>query len=67
LANSVTVERRSGTTTKLSTSSSPSTAPHHELIDTHVLAWLECGFVLEEHSQQQLEQLDRLIERWSKN
>jgi len=43
--------------------------PHlpHELIKTHLLSWLECGFVPEGHSQQQLEQLDRLIERWIKD
>jgi hypothetical protein len=35
-----------------------------ELIETHVLSWLECGFVPQDYSQQQLDQLDALIERW---
>lgn len=38
-----------------------------QLIETHVLSWLECGFVPQGYSQQQLAQLDGLIERWLKD
>ncbi len=34
------------------------------LIETHVLSWLECGFAPQGWSQERLDQLDSLIERW---
>ena len=36
------------------------------LIETHVLAWLESGFVPQGYSQEQLAQFDALVERWLK-
>ena len=40
--------------------------PHFplQLIETHLLAWLESGFVPHGYSQERLQQLDGLIERW---
>ncbi len=38
-----------------------------QLIETHVLSWLECGFVPQGYSQERLEQMDGLIERWLKD
>jgi hypothetical protein len=35
-----------------------------QLIETHVLSWLEFGFVPQGWSQDRLQQLDGLIERW---
>ncbi len=35
-----------------------------QLIETHLLSWLECGFVPEGYSDGQLKQLDGLIRRW---
>ena len=37
------------------------------LIETHLLAWLESGFVPESYSPEQLQQLDGQIERWLKH
>ena len=34
------------------------------LIDTHLTAWLEMGFVPPNCSQQQLDELDQLTEKW---
>ena len=36
------------------------------LIETHVLAWLEGGFVPEGYSQKAMEQFESKIERWLK-
>jgi hypothetical protein len=39
---------------------------HQELIETHVVGWLE-SFAPEPYSERQLEQLDRLAEEWLDN
>ena len=35
-----------------------------ELIEEHVIAWLEMEYAPEHYSQQQLDELDRLTEKW---
>jgi hypothetical protein len=35
-----------------------------ELIETHLIGWLELGYAPAGWSQQQLDELDRLTERW---
>ncbi|MBM3758084.1 MAG: hypothetical protein FJW38_29410 [Acidobacteria bacterium] len=35
-----------------------------DLIETHLIGWLEMGFAPESYSQAQLDDLDRLIEEW---
>lgn len=37
------------------------------LIETHVLAWLEGGFVPEGYSEKAMEEFERKIERWLKD
>ena len=38
-----------------------------ELIETHLIAWLEMEFSPKTYSQQQLDELDRLTETWVNN
>ena len=35
-----------------------------ELIETHLIAWLEMEFAPKTYSQEQLDELDRLTEKW---
>ena len=35
-----------------------------ELIETHLIAWLEMEFSPESYSQEQLDELDQLVEEW---
>jgi len=35
-----------------------------ELIETHLIAWLEMEFAPESYSQEELDELDRLTEKW---
>ena len=35
-----------------------------ELIETHLIAWLEMAFAPESYSQEQLDELDQLTEQW---
>ena len=35
-----------------------------ELIETHLIAWLEMEFAPESYSREQLDELDRLTEKW---
>ena len=35
-----------------------------ELIETHLIAWLEMEFVPKTYSQEQIDELDRLTETW---
>ena len=35
-----------------------------ELIETHLIAWLEMEFAPESYSQEQLHELDQLTEKW---
>jgi hypothetical protein len=35
-----------------------------EMIETHLISWLEMEFAPESYSQEQLDELDRLTERW---
>jgi len=35
-----------------------------ELIETHLIAWLEMEFVPKTYSQEQIDELDRLTEKW---
>jgi hypothetical protein len=35
-----------------------------ELIETHVIAWLEMEFAPKSYSREQLDELDRLTEKW---
>jgi len=35
-----------------------------ELIETHLIAWLEIEFAPESYSREQLDELDRLTEKW---
>jgi hypothetical protein len=35
-----------------------------ELIETHLIAWLEMEFAPKTYSQEQIDELDRLTEKW---
>jgi hypothetical protein len=35
-----------------------------ELIEDKVISWLEMGYVPENYSQKQLDELERLVDRW---
>jgi len=35
-----------------------------ELIETHLIAWLEMEFTPKTYSQEQIDELDRLTEKW---
>jgi len=37
-----------------------------EQMEGHLISWLEMGYAPEDYSQQQLDELDRLTERWIK-
>ena len=37
-----------------------------EQIEDRLISWLEMGYVPENHSEKQLDQLERLTERWIK-
>ena len=38
-----------------------------ELIETHLIAWLEMVFTPKTYSQEQIDELDRLTEKWVNN
>jgi hypothetical protein len=38
-----------------------------ERIESHLISWLEMGYAPESYSQRQLDELDRLTERWVKD
>jgi hypothetical protein len=38
-----------------------------ELIETHLIAWLEMEFTPKTYSQEQIDELDRLTEKWVNN
>jgi hypothetical protein len=38
-----------------------------EQIEGHLVSWLEMGYASENYSEQQLDELDRLTERWIKD
>jgi len=35
-----------------------------DLIEDHLIGWLEMGFALPSHSEEQLDELDQLTEKW---
>jgi len=38
-----------------------------ELIETHLIAWLEMKFIPKTYSQEEIDELDRLTEKWVNN